>query len=118
MADRHKLGGHRIIATDRSKTHRPADSVKALLSRVSPTLTRVSDQASRQSRWRSWLSQQLPGELYPRISGVVERDGQLVIFAESAAWSARLRYAVVELEAAIRAFEPQIQQIRVRVLPK
>jgi len=40
-----------------------------------------------------------------------------VIFAESAVWSARLRYAAHELEAQIRAAQPGITQITVRVLP-
>jgi hypothetical protein len=41
-----------------------------------------------------------------------------VIFAESAPWSARLRYAVLELEAAIRAADPELTDIAVRVLPR
>jgi hypothetical protein len=48
----------------------------------------------------------------------VERDGTLVIFAESAAWSARLKYALHELEPVIRASQPDIQQVSVRVMPK
>jgi hypothetical protein len=81
-------------------------------------LTRVTDQAERANRWNSWLAGQLPPELRPRVSGVVERCGTLVIFAESAAWSARLRYAVLELEAAIRAADPGIGTVAVRVLPR
>jgi len=45
-------------------------------------------------------------------------DDTLVVFAESSAWSARLRYAVVEIEAQIRAAHPGITEITVRVLPK
>jgi hypothetical protein len=49
---------------------------------------------------------------------VVERAENLVIFAESAAWSARLRYAVVELDDDIKRANPAIRSISVRVMPK
>jgi hypothetical protein len=94
------------------------DSVKELLARRLPGLTRVTDQAARQNFWNDWLSERLPAELRPRICGVSERNGTLVIFGESAAWSARLRYAVVELEPAMRAADPQLANIEVRVLPR
>ena len=79
---------------------------------------RVTDHEARASRWEKWLSGQLPAELFARISGISEEDGNLCIFAVSAAWSARLRYAVHELETAIRKVEPTLQTIEVRVLPR
>jgi hypothetical protein len=93
------------------------DSVKDVLARLSPTLARVTDQAASQSSWRQWLQSHLPEDLTAHLSGVLERDGTLVLFAESAAWSARLRYAVQEIEPALRADHPQIAGIRVRVRP-
>ena len=95
-----------------------ADSVKELLARRAPALRQITHQAARQNFWNHWLSLHLPVELRPRISGVTERDGTLVIFAENAAWSARLRYAVVELEPDIRAANPELNRIQVRVLPR
>lgn len=96
----------------------PTHSVKDLLARVVPSLTRVTEQVSRQNHWLSWLSQHLPGEIHARVSGVTEQRGILVVFAESSAWSARLRYAVLELEAQIRAAAPELTSIQVRVLPR
>jgi hypothetical protein len=115
---RDKRGGTRHLATNVSKTFRSPDSVKDALGRLTPTLTRVSDQAARQTFWKQWLAQHLPSELTPKLSGVVERDNTLVIFAESAAWSARLRYVMQELEPLIKQTEPTIQQLSVRVMPK
>jgi hypothetical protein len=115
---RDKRGGTRKSATNVSKPFRSPDSVKAVLARSTPTLTRVSDQASRQAFWKQWLAQHLPAELTPRLSGVVEREQTLVIFAESAAWSARLRYVMQELDAQIKQAQPTIQQVSVRVMPK
>jgi hypothetical protein len=48
----------------------------------------------------------------------MQRDRQLVIYAQSAPWSARLRYALLELEPAIRAADPELTDIAVRVLPR
>jgi hypothetical protein len=93
-------------------------SVKNLLARNLPGLTRVTAQAARQNFWNGWLSERLPAELSPKVSGVTERDGTLVIFAETAAWSARLRYAVLELEREMRAADPELTDIEVRVLPR
>ena len=98
---------------------RPADSVKALLARRAPTLIRVTAHAERAHFWNDWLSQHLPPELRTRVSGVVERDGALIIFAESAAWSARLRFAVLELDAEIRAAAASaLSTLEVRVRPR
>jgi predicted nucleic acid-binding Zn ribbon protein len=100
---------------------RPAnstDSVKDLLAKLTPTLTRVTDQAARQTFWRRWLDAHLPAEIAGKLTGVVEREGVLVIFAESSAWSARLRYAIQEIDAQIRACVPGITEVSVRVLPR
>jgi hypothetical protein len=93
-------------------------SVKDLLARRAPGLTRITAHTTRQYFWSCWLSERLPPELRPKVSGVSESAGTLVIFAETAAWSARLRYAVLELEQEIRAADPALIGIRVRVLPR
>jgi hypothetical protein len=81
-------------------------------------LKRVTDQAARQDFWRDWLDAHLPVEMRGKLTGVVRRDGALVIFAESPAWSARLRYFVRDLEPQIRAADPGITTVNVRVLPR
>ncbi|MGH8150907.1 MAG: hypothetical protein ACRETB_13175 [Steroidobacteraceae bacterium] len=79
-------------------------------------LASIADQAARQAGWRGWLNEHLPS-LVTRITGVVERDGELVLFAESAGWGVRLRYAMAELEPELRRSHPAIVRIAVRVLP-
>jgi hypothetical protein len=115
---RNKRGNSRFRAAGAARPIKPADSVKDLLARVTPTLTRLTDQAARQASWRQWLEAHLPPEMVARLSGVVEREGTLVIFAESAAWSARLKYVIQEIEPQLRAAHPGISRISVRVLPK
>jgi hypothetical protein len=59
----------------------------------------------------------LPPEAYAHVSGVVERHDALVIFTSSAAWSARVRFAVAEIEGQLKRAHPAIAQVDVRVLP-
>jgi hypothetical protein len=79
---------------------------------------RVTHQTARANFWNEWLSLHLPPELGARISGVIERGDTLVIFAESAVWSARLRFTVQELEPHIRAAAAGLTSVRVRVRPR
>jgi predicted nucleic acid-binding Zn ribbon protein len=81
-------------------------------------LTQVTEGAERGNFWRAWLTQHLPAELGQHLSGAAEREGTLVVFADSSAWSARLRYALAELEPQIRAASAALHAVRVRVLPR
>jgi hypothetical protein len=93
-------------------------SVKDLLARSVPVLSQAAGHSSRQAFWRPWLEARLDPAIAARISGITERDGNLVIFADSPAWSARLRYAVQELQGQIREAQPDIREVTVRVLPR
>ena len=110
--------GRAPVSTATELKSRRIHSVKELLGRQLPGLKRVTDQLARQGFWGDWLQAHVPADLRQRISGVTERDGTLVIFAENAAWSARLRYQIGELEHDIRAADPAITRIEVRVLPR
>jgi predicted nucleic acid-binding Zn ribbon protein len=98
-------------------SHSP-HSVKDLLARSVPVLSQAADQSARQAFWRPWLEARLAPELAPRITGITERDGTLVVFADSPAWSARLRYAMQELQGQIREAQPDIREVTVRVMPR
>jgi hypothetical protein len=80
-------------------------------------MTRVTNQAARAQFWHTWLCRNLPTELGARIASAAEHEGTLVICAASPAWSARLRYALHELEPQIRAAAPGLTSICVRVRP-
>jgi hypothetical protein len=98
---------------------RSTESVKSLLSRASHSaLSRVAEHRQSQKDWVRWLGSNLPADLGPRVRSVVERDGNLVIFAESAAWSARLRFALADLEPQIRAENAGILTVAVKVMPR
>ena len=97
----------------------PTHSVKDLLTRAAPTMTRVTNQLNRQRFWHAWLAERLPAEILTRISGLAEQRGALVVFAEGPACGPRVRYAVLELEAEIRAAAGgAVSRVEVRVLPR
>jgi len=81
-------------------------------------LARVSEQAALQKQWRKWLEERLPAQTVAHLSGVMERGDTLVIFTESAAWSARMRFAVAEIEGHIRKEWPGIREVVIRVMPR
>ncbi len=96
----------------------PLHSVKDLLGRVSPNLKDLSLRAARQEAWGEWLGGHLDPELRVRVRSVTERSGSLTVFAESAAWSARLKFALAELAPRLRADRPGLKDIEVRVMPR
>ena len=83
-----------------------------------PLVTAVTDQAERMRFWQAWLAARVPVELTARMTGLTEREDALVVFAESAAWCARLRFALKELEGEVREVRPQLATVEVRVLPR
>jgi hypothetical protein len=99
------------------RRERSGDSVKDLLTRNNPALQRLAEQRAHQARWRTWLDAHLPAQSRAQLCGIVERHDTLVLFTASAAWSARLRFAIAEIEAALRQAHPQIARVEVRVLP-
>lgn len=66
---------------------------------------------------QSWVGQLLPAELEPHLRGAELRAGKLLVYADSAAWSSRIRYALTGLLSELRARDPSINEVRVRVRP-
>jgi len=114
---RDKRGGARLRTATPPRLRR-IDSVKDLLERRTPTLTRVTAQLARVNFWHAWLAAHLPASLAARVAAVAEHNGTLVVFAASAVWSARLRYVLLELEDELRAAAPELAAVKVRVLPR
>ncbi len=73
--------------------------------------------AGAQRQWVDWLAQALPAELSSQLVNAVQRGPELTVLTASAAWSARVRFALAELEPQIRARQPDIVKIIVRVAP-
>ncbi|MGC1457832.1 MAG: DciA family protein [Steroidobacteraceae bacterium] len=108
----------RIKPTRRPQSRNCLDSVKDLLQRSTPVLAGLQREALRQRDWLQWVQRELAQDLAGHVTGVTEQAGELVIFAESAAWGVRLRYAAPQLLAAMGAAQVKISGVRVRVLPR
>jgi hypothetical protein len=70
-----------------------------------------------QQDWLSWLRERLPPELRDAAINVIPKERELVVMASSAAWSSRLRYALAEVEAQIKARDAKINKVSVRIAP-
>jgi hypothetical protein len=110
--------GSRITQTRGSQSRNPMDSVKELLQRSTPVLAGLQREALRQRDWLQWVKRELPEELAVHVTGVTEQSGELVIFAESAAWSVRLRYAAPQLLNVLGNQAANIVGVRIRVVPR
>jgi hypothetical protein len=110
--------GSRITQTRGSQSRNPMDSVKELLQRSTPVLAGLQRAALRQRDWLQWVKRELPEELAVHVTGVMEQSGELVIFAESAAWGVRLRYAAPQLLTAISSQPTNIVGVKIRVVPR
>lgn len=90
---------------------------KDLLARSAPLQQAIARQADRGTFWRDFLAARLPADLAAQVTQVVERDGILSVYAASAAWSARLRFAVAEHWPAALEASPGLKRWSVRVQP-
>jgi hypothetical protein len=77
----------------------------------------VQQVRGQQQQWLEWFRESLPVELRGSIVNVVLKGKELTLLASSAAWSARLRYALDALGPKIKERAPDIVKIRVRVTP-
>jgi predicted nucleic acid-binding Zn ribbon protein len=106
------------VSNSRNPVRAP-ESVKTLLGRISRNIgAPVAEQRQAQQGWREWLENKLPAHIETHVTGVVEREGTLTVFAESAAWCARLRFEIADLEAQIRERSPDIGKLVVKVMPR
>ena len=89
----------------------------------STSLSNKAPLAAKPSDWLDWMRAGLPPALAAHVVQVLLKgaavsgtERQLVVFADSPAWCARLRYALLALEERIRARDPAIGRLSARVL--
>jgi predicted nucleic acid-binding Zn ribbon protein len=104
-------------AAGSSSRHGNLKSVNELLSHRSG-LRRIVDSIPAQLSWAEWLRATLPEPLAGHIVSAVPKSSELVVFADSAAWATRLRYALAALLPAISARDAAILRMTVRVQMK
>jgi len=80
-----------------------------------PGLARIGATIPVQQSWVDWLRTAVVAELAGHIVSAVPKNAELVVFADSAAWGTRLRYALAALQSEIAARDSAISHTSVRV---
>jgi hypothetical protein len=89
-------------------------SINELLSNQ-PGLRRISASLPLQQSWADWLRDGLAAELAEHLVNALPKNDELVVFADSAAWGTRLRYALAALKADITGRDAALARITVRI---
>jgi hypothetical protein len=78
-------------------------------------LRRITAAIPVQQSWAAWLRGAVASELAGHIVSAVPKNAELVVFADSAAWGTRLRYALTALLPHITARDAALARISVRL---
>jgi hypothetical protein len=89
-------------------------SINELLTNRS-SLRRITASLPGQQSWADWLRGAVAVELAGHIVSAVPKNAELVVFADSAAWGSRLRYALAAMQSDIAARDSAISHTTVRV---
>ncbi len=100
-----------------SKSMAKPINVKDLIKKTKLLRTEAAQFFDISQDWREFLAGQLPEGLGERLTEVARHPPELTVYVTSAASSARLRYALAELEPLIRERDPAVERIVVRVRP-
>ena len=100
----------------RSGLHNAATprSINELLTNRS-ALQRISTRIPLQQAWADWLRAAVGSQLAGHIVNALPKSAELVVFADSAAWGTRLRYALAAMQPAITARDATIVRTTIRV---
>jgi hypothetical protein len=93
-----------------------SDPLKPLFGSLAPGLDALARRAAAARSLTARVQAELPEPLRAHVLSASRRDADLVVIVDSAAWSARVRYAGRRLKAQLEAAgEPQIGRVRVKV---
>jgi predicted nucleic acid-binding Zn ribbon protein len=88
-------------------------SINELLSKSS-VLRELGHSFAPQEEWLDWLRKKLPESLATHVNGVELKPGALFVYTDSANWSARVRYAMAELDTGITERNGSALKVSVR----
>ena len=93
-----------------------SDPLKPLLAGLDPALAKLAQKAAAAASMTVTVRQALPEALRPHVVAAARRGDDLVIIVDSAAWSARVRYAGPKLKEQLAAAgEVVAGKVRVKV---
>jgi len=93
-----------------------SDPLKPLFSGLGGAFAELARKAAATTSLTDAVQQSLPETLRSHVVSAVRRGDDLVVIVDSAAWSARVRYAGPRLREQLRALgEPVAGKVRVKV---
>jgi hypothetical protein len=99
------------------RRHKKPRTINELLA-IKPGLRRIAASIPGQQSWADWLRGALAADLAGHIVSAVPKNAELVVFADTAAWAMRLRYALAAMQSDIVARDSAISRTTVRVQMK
>jgi hypothetical protein len=93
-----------------------SDPLKPLFSGLDPGIAQIAKRAAAAASLTARVQQFLPDSLRPHVVAAARRGDDLVVIVDSAAWSARIRYAGPKLKERLAAEgEAVAGKVRVKV---
>ena len=92
-------------------------TVGDLISARLPTLAKRASARPGESEWQVAVMKALGPDLANKVNGCSLDSGRITVNAESAAWAARMRFALADAESAIARLVPGFRELKVRVRP-
>ena len=83
--------------------------------RQSAPLKRLRLEMVQQTRILRQLGALFPAELIPHLLAARVKDGELILYTDTAAWATRLRFLAPQALRAVRALHLEVHSVTVRV---
>ena len=92
-------------------------TVADLISARLPTLVESAPAGAGTSEWQVAVLKALGPDLANKVNRCSLESGRITVVAESSAWAARMRFALAEVDPALRELVPGFRDLTVRVRP-
>ncbi len=102
------------------QTPRPGGAPRTvgdLISARLPALVESAPEGARSSEWQVAVLSALGPALANKVNRCSLDSGRITVIAESSAWAARMRFALAEIDPALRELVPGYRELAVRVRP-
>lgn len=92
-------------------------TVGDLISARLPSLVESAPQTSDRSEWHVAVMKALGPELANKVNRCSLASGRVTVVVDSAAWAARMRFALADLDPQLRQLVPGFRELTVRIRP-